>query len=166
MAQKNTHKRKIGLYDANEIASYVIYIATGSPCGEFDEADPKEPALGRGIVHTKLQKILYFLQGYHLFIEGKPLFRNKIEAWTYGPVVPAVYEKYKNKRYTPLFKVRDDTNIDKLTKSFIRSIWLKYGDRSTGFLVRVTHMHDVWRKALKRKDKTITPTALKAFFEE
>ena len=46
--------------------------------------------------NMKLQKMLYYQQGFHLAYFGTPLFDEDIEAWMYGPVVPSVYSHYKN----------------------------------------------------------------------
>ena len=52
--------------------------------------------MGRELMtNMKLQKMLYYQQGFHLAYFGTPLFEEDIEAWMYGPVVPSVYEKYK-----------------------------------------------------------------------
>ena len=51
------------------------------------------------VEHTsrlKLLKLLYYIQGYHLAMFNKPLFNDKIQAWTDGAVVPSVYEWMKN----------------------------------------------------------------------
>jgi uncharacterized phage-associated protein len=37
--------------------------------------------------NMKLQKLVYYAQGLHLALNDAPLFKGKIEAWTYGPVV-------------------------------------------------------------------------------
>lgn len=46
------------------------------------------------MTNMKLQKMLYYEQGYHLAQFGTPLFNEPIEAWQYGPVVPSVYDAY------------------------------------------------------------------------
>lgn len=51
---------------------------------------------GDMMTNLRLQKLLYFAQGWNLARYGKPLFDDEIEAWPYGPVVPAVYEEYKH----------------------------------------------------------------------
>ena len=48
------------------------------------------------MTNMKLQKMLYYQQGFHLAYFGTPLFDDDFEAWMYGPVIPSVYEKYKN----------------------------------------------------------------------
>jgi uncharacterized phage-associated protein len=43
------------------------------------------------LTHLKLQKLLYFFQGWHLVYFDFPLFEDNIHAWKYGPVVESVY---------------------------------------------------------------------------
>ena len=50
---------------------------------------------GELMTNMKLQKMLYYQQGFHLAYFETPLFDEDIEAWMYGPVVPSMYEKYK-----------------------------------------------------------------------
>ena len=47
------------------------------------------------ISNLKLQKILYLIQANFLYEKGVPCFRDDIEAWSFGVVVPNVYHKYK-----------------------------------------------------------------------
>ena len=66
------------IYQAMDIARYVINKCTTE----------NHPIL-------QLQKILYFLQRKYLVEEqGRPLFRDDIQAWQFGPVVPEVYYQY------------------------------------------------------------------------
>lgn len=53
-------------------------------------------AQGDQVTNLRLQKLLYFAQGWSLALRGKPLFAEDLAAWHYGPVVPCVYEKYKS----------------------------------------------------------------------
>ena len=44
-----------------------------------------------GAISTmKLQKLLYFAQGWSLAITNEPLFEDDFEAWSSGPVLPAL----------------------------------------------------------------------------
>ncbi|WP_297741448.1 Panacea domain-containing protein [uncultured Tessaracoccus sp.] len=36
------------------------------------------------------QKLLYYVQGWSLAWDGVPMFKDRIEAWKMGPVVPTV----------------------------------------------------------------------------
>lgn len=44
----------------------------------------------------KLQKLVYFAQGWHLALLGEPLIAGPVEAWPYGPVVPSLYHEFKH----------------------------------------------------------------------
>ncbi|MEP7363219.1 MAG: type II toxin-antitoxin system antitoxin SocA domain-containing protein [Acidobacteriota bacterium] len=57
---------------------------------------------GLEISNLKLQKLLYYSQGWHLGILEKPLFGERIEAWIRGPVVPPVYGEFKCFRWEPI----------------------------------------------------------------
>ena len=54
---------------------------------------------GDTISNLKLQKLLYYVQGFHLASFGRALFEEDMIAWTYGPVVPEVYDAYKKYRH-------------------------------------------------------------------
>lgn len=57
---------------------------------------------GIEITNLKLQKLVYFAQGFALAKLSHPLFTEEIQAWTYGPVIPALYEKAKEYGNTPI----------------------------------------------------------------
>ena len=59
---------------------------------------------GDSLSNLKLQKLLYYAQGFHLAIKNEPLFDEDIEAWTYGPVVPSVYNQYSQHGGDPIPK--------------------------------------------------------------
>jgi len=46
---------------------------------------------GEPITNLKLQKLLYYCQGWHLAYHEKVLFSDPIQAWVHGPAVPNVY---------------------------------------------------------------------------
>jgi len=56
------------MYDAIEVANYMI---------------EHEHSKGRAISNLKLQKLLYFAQAWSIMKKGKPLFRDRIEAWSF-----------------------------------------------------------------------------------
>lgn len=47
------------------------------------------------ISNLKLQKILYFIQAGFYLNKGNECFKENIEAWKYGPVIPEVYHEFK-----------------------------------------------------------------------
>jgi uncharacterized phage-associated protein len=54
-----------------------------------------DPEAGDVISNLKLQKLLYYAQGFHLAIYGERLFIEQIKAWKHGPVVPDIYHHFK-----------------------------------------------------------------------
>ena len=68
-------------YNVNQVANWLIEKANNADNGD-------------SITNLKLQKLLYYMQGYYLAVFGKPLFEEDIEAWQYGPVVPKSYDKF------------------------------------------------------------------------
>ena len=54
-----------------DVAAYIL-----------SKADIEE---GDGITHLKLQKLVYYVQGFAMATLGYPLFPDKIEAWVHGP---------------------------------------------------------------------------------
>src|SRR5689334_12279943 len=71
-------KRRNGKASAMDVAKFLIYL---SACE--DEPDY--------VSHLRLQKLLYYVQGWSLALRGKPMFVERIEAWAHGPVVKNVY---------------------------------------------------------------------------
>ena len=50
---------------------------------------------GGALTPMQLLKLVYICHGWTLGLSGLPLFRDPVEAWRYGPVVPAVYREYR-----------------------------------------------------------------------
>ena len=101
------------------------------------------------ITNLKLQKLLYYAQGFHLALFDKPLFKEEIEAWTHGPVVPDVYHGYKRygKNPLPSESINIDDIADKLTDEqidFLDEIWSVFGQYSLWKLRDMTHEEDPW----------------------
>lgn len=54
------------------------------------------------ISNLKLQKLLYYAQGYALAMLGRKLFSEDISCWTHGPVVETIYHQFKAYGASPL----------------------------------------------------------------
>jgi uncharacterized phage-associated protein len=106
----------MGTYSALVIAKWFIAWAN------TEEAEPS---------NLKLQKLLYYAQGHHLALEDTPLFREAIQAWSHGPVVPDVYHEYKSYGSGDLAVVDDDSfaweDVDDDTTQLLIQIWNSYG---------------------------------------
>lgn len=60
--------------------------------------------------HLKLEKLVYLCFAEYLCKYSKELYKDKILAYRYGPVVKSVYDKYKRYGYEEISK--DNINID------------------------------------------------------
>ena len=47
--------------------------------------------LGKALSPMALNKLAYIAHGWHLGLTQMPLFREGVEAWKYGPVIPVLY---------------------------------------------------------------------------
>lgn len=77
------------MFNALEIATWFL-LKNNAEIREH-EATNDDYEVYEGITHLKLQKLLYYAQGISLGMYGKPIFKEKIEAWQHGPVVREVY---------------------------------------------------------------------------
>lgn len=118
------------------------------------------------ISNLKLQKLLYFAQGFHLAIYDKPLFNDAIEAWMHGPVVPTVYRQYKKygSEAIPRPNKIDFSIYNKSTKKFLDEVYKVYGQFSAWVLRNITHKQSPWLDA-KDENAVISHKALRAFFK-
>ncbi|RKL65816.1 hypothetical protein CR203_18315 [Salipaludibacillus neizhouensis] len=126
------------------------------------------------VTPLKLQKLVYFAQAWHLAIKEKELFKDKIEAWTHGPVVPSLYQEYKSYGFgtiTPLHDIDSDKYKDEEEETF-NLVWELYGEMDGKALENITHSEDPWIKAregLSLNDPSnneITTVSLKDYFKE
>ena len=62
------------------------------------------------ITNLKLQKLLYYAQGYYLARKNDPLFKEDFIAWEHGPVIRKVYDEYK-KNGAKGIEYNEDFNI-------------------------------------------------------
>jgi uncharacterized phage-associated protein len=96
--------------------------------------------------NMKLQKLVYYAQGLYLAVFEKPLFEDKINAWTYGPVVESLYHTYKahgasgipaNPHFNP-------ESIDVDTREFLDEVFNAFGQFSAIRLMEITHTDQCW----------------------
>ena len=98
---------------------------------------------------AKLQKLVYYSQAWSLVWDEKPLFREKIQAWANGPVIPTLFREHQgrfnvNADCFPQGKVK---NLNKDQKETIDSILSVYGKKSAQWLIDLTHLEDPWKNA-------------------
>jgi uncharacterized phage-associated protein len=105
------------------------------------------------LTNMQIQKLVYIAHGFNLAALGEPLFRDRVYAWQFGPVIPSLYDALKEygsgevkhalSAYTPQIK----TNSREW--KVIKSVWDGYGQFSGPKLSSMTHKPgtpwaDVW----------------------
>src|SRR5260370_28209674 len=63
----------------------------------------------------KLQKLVYYSQAWALVWNEKPLFRERVEAWANGPVVPELFSAL-NGTFTGQPSALSTASVDSLSK--------------------------------------------------
>lgn len=99
------------------------------------------------ITNLQLQKVWYFTLGY-MINQGdlklaKSVFEDaNLEGWLYGPVVPELYDQYKDFRSTPIHDTgAADARFEKYNVMIDKLIGM-----NPFVLVDMSHTHTFWKK--------------------
>ena len=120
------------------------------------------------MTNMKLQKMLYYQQGFHLAYFGTPLFEEDIEAWMYGPVVPSVYEEYKDFGQQGIEPNRQQefTFKNGIEGSLFNEVCKVYGAYSAVGLMNMTHEESPWKTTPIGEGNVISKEKMKSFFKK
>ncbi len=101
---------------------------------------------GDGLSNLKLQKLVYYAQGFYSAIFGKALFSNDISAWTHGPVVQTLYHSYKKygSNRIPIPTDFDPSSLEKEEFELIEEVFEVFGQYSAWKLRNMTHEESPW----------------------
>ena len=108
------------------------------------------PDIGDLISNLKVQKLLYYVQGFSLAMHDKPLFNEDIYAWTYGPVVKEAYNHFKEFGSGHIELSNEDfekyyVEFSDAETQLICDVWEAYGQYSAFRLMEFTHEESPWR---------------------
>ncbi len=118
----------------------------------------------------KLQKLLYFAQGYSYAFYDHELFPDEFEAWVHGPVIPKIYFKYKDYSYNPIAEDYELEPLDEEVLTILNYVKNNYAKYDAKFLEELTHNEEPWQLArsgldpIERSDKTIDKLAIANYF--
>ncbi len=102
------------------------------------------------ITNLKLQKLLYYAQGWYLAFHDRPLFDDPIQAWISGPVVPAVFYAFQKFKWQAInIEPTDLPTFSEQVSEHIREVWTTYGSLSSYDLEISTHREMPWLNARK-----------------
>jgi uncharacterized phage-associated protein len=99
------------------------------------------------ISNLKMQKLLYYAQGFHLAMFNEPLFHEPIYAWTHGPVVAEAYARFKQYGSGPIPRPTeiDHSAIDVEKWEFLDEVYNVFGQYSAWKLRNMTHDEPPWK---------------------
>ena len=135
---------------ALDVARYFINYSYG---GQLDD-----------VTNLKLQKLLYYAQGYCLALYDEPLFDEEIENWMHGTVVPCVYHEFKGfgKKVIPPVTNFDISKFSHRVVNLLDLVCSNYAKFSALKLRKMTHDESPWRNT--KRDEVISKNDIKTFF--
>ncbi len=138
------------MYKANDVAQYFI---NHSYDGQLDD-----------VTNLKLQKLLYYAQGYSLALLDRPLFDEEIEHWEHGTVIPCVYRQYKQygNQIIPNSPHFDMSIFSTNTKKILDMVCYRYAKYSAWKLRNMTHNETPWLET--NPNQVISKQCIKDFF--
>ena len=137
------------MISVSDAASYFIRRA-------LQEHDP--------ITHMKLQKLLYYAQGFHLALFDEPLFDAELQAWKHGPVVHNIWMTYKHCGSGPIENPDDVPELDEQTLGLLDEVWDSYGQFSAWRLRQMSHDTPPWIQT--NQGEAISQAVIKSYFKE
>lgn len=120
---------------------------------------------------TKLQKLCYYSQAWHLVWEETPLFPDRIEAWANGPVAPALYAQHRLEYMVESISSGHAGELAPAEVETINMVLDFYGTRTGAELSELTHREAPWREARgdtppgARSNAVITHAAMGEYYE-
>ncbi|MDY4813078.1 MAG: DUF4065 domain-containing protein [Ruminococcus sp.] len=118
------------------------------------------------ITNLKLQKMLYYIQGYSLKKFNEKAFSSEIRNWPYGPVIPDVYFEFNGYRGNPIYLDQDfdikSIAISGELKSIVDDIIDRCKDERAFDLVKKTHAEEPWKNT--EQNEIITEKSMKEYF--
>lgn len=116
------------MYDVLTVADAILKIAK---------------AKGQSLTPMQLMKLVYIAHGWSLGLRNVDLFRNRIEAWQYGPVMPDLYHATKRFGRDPIpLNLVGETHqlpVSREDADFLTDVYNKYGHLDGIQLSYLTH---------------------------
>jgi uncharacterized phage-associated protein len=120
---------------------------------------------GEVITHLKLQKLAYYAQSASLAFYDSALFSETLEAWKHGPVVPELYDTYKEHKGSPLPKVvfAEKNVYSAVERRLMDDVYTFFGQYAAWKLRDMTHEETPWQEAFPTKG-VIAHTSMQSYF--
>jgi len=99
---------------------------------------------GESLTPLQVLKLVYISHGWTLAFDDRPLIKDEIQAWKYGPVIPALYNRLRKYKDGPVEMIEnlEDEVLDQTERDLVGSVYETYGKMSDLDLSRITHKKD------------------------
>ncbi|WFB67016.1 type II toxin-antitoxin system antitoxin SocA domain-containing protein [Chryseobacterium sp. WX] len=128
---------------------------------------------GEVLEPMKLLKLTYIAHGWYLGFYDKPLIKNSVQAWKYGPVIPELYHVTKRFGHgnvdIEIVDLYSENKLSNQDKTFLKTIWNAYKGFTGLQLSTKTHMDNTpWKEAYDPKvyHKVITNELIKEHYKK
>lgn len=147
------------MHHARDVAAELIRLASSSEAADH-------------LTHLRLEKLLYYVQGWSLAFRDRPMFRGQIQAWQHGPVAVDAWHAFKafNQRLILDSDVEEVGGLPLPDRMFIAAVWEAKKHLSASALWQQTHDEQPWRDArgdlppAAPSSREIPHEAMKRFF--
>lgn len=102
---------------------------------------------GTWMTSMQLQKLLYYVQSWHLAVTDQPLFPEHFKAYADGPVIPQVWHTRKEQSTRRAEQDLTGIQLDELSSNLIDLVVASYGSHSGDELSALTHTEAPWVEA-------------------
>ena len=118
----------------------------------------------RFVFVTAIMKQVYIAHGWTLALVDRPLIGDRIEAWRYGPVIPAIYYNFRGGQ---VFFNIDQEMMNDAEESIVQQVYDIYGDMSARQLTSITHAPGgPWDVVTKAQGLIIPDSLIKSYYLE
>ena len=137
---------------ANDIAGWIVRYSAND--------------LGVSVDPMSLEKLTYYSQAFHLALNERALFREDIQAWKWGPVIPSVYHRYKSYGSEPIVLPDEDQAqpLEASTEAFLVQVIGFFGQHTATNLSRATHLEEPWLDASREQINVIDEATLRSYY--
>jgi len=126
---------------------------------------------GDEATHLKIQKLIYYAQGWFLANYDQMLFVEDLQAWAHGPVAVSVWDQFKGYGFDSIPPQKVSKKLGLMVEEFLEAVNEEYGGYTAKRLERMTHSEPPWRNARgnlapdARCSNVISKKDMKEFFE-
>ena len=124
---------------------------------------------GKKLTPMQVLKLTYIAHGWMLAVYKKPLIKERIEAWRYGPVIPSLYRAIKHYRDAPVEVIitnRSNT-IRQEDEEFISRVYEGYKEYDGMTLSAITHEEgSAWYEAKNKGQNYLSDEDTQKYYKK